>query len=149
MVQKLFVAALLLAVPAFCQEPAAGAKPASKEQVRRLVKALDMEKQIPLAMNAVITQMKTSQSGIPDTFWDSFAKEIDPNQFIDLLGEVYTRHLTSDEIEDVIRFYASPTGKKMAEKQPAIAQDMMAAGMKIGQEMARKVAEKMKAEGLN
>ena len=38
---------------------------------------------------------------------------------------IYEKHFTQDEIKDLIKFYESPTGKKLLETTPEISKDLM------------------------
>lgn len=44
------------------------------------------------------------------------------------MAPVYEKHLTEADLNEVIKFYNSPVGKKLAGKTPAITQESMAAG---------------------
>jgi hypothetical protein len=41
------------------------------------------------------------------------------------LPTIYDKHFTADEISDLVKFYQSPTGKKIIEKTPEISDDIM------------------------
>lgn len=56
---------------------------------------------------------------------------------------IYDKHFTHQEIKDLIRFYESPTGKKMIEKTPVVMKEFMEAMMsKHLPEFKKKMAEK-------
>ena len=54
---------------------------------------------------------------------------------IDKFSVVYMEEFTHDEIKDLLAFYATPTGKKMAEKTMVLAQKGMAIGQAWGIEL--------------
>lgn len=41
------------------------------------------------------------------------------------LVNIYGKHFTHEEIKDLIKFYKSPTGKKLLEKSPEITKELM------------------------
>lgn len=41
------------------------------------------------------------------------------------LVNIYEKHFTHEEIKDLIKFYKSPTGKKLLEKSPEITKELM------------------------
>lgn len=53
---------------------------------------------------------------------------------------------TPAEMEEMIRFFESPVGKKLIENQPGLMQDGMQAGTAYGRMIAPRVMEKMKQE---
>lgn len=75
---------------------------------------------------------------IPDSFWDG----IKPDEFVDLMIPIYTRHLTTEDMRAVIEFYESPAGQKILDKTPAIMEEFMKAGEQWGRELARKWEDK-------
>jgi uncharacterized protein len=49
------------------------------------------------------------------------------DELFDVMIPVYQRHLTHSEIQTIIEFYSSPTGRKMIEEMPAIMSEAMQA----------------------
>lgn len=45
------------------------------------------------------------------------------------LVNIYDKHFTHGEIQDLIEFYESPTGKKILEKNPEITKELMSSMM--------------------
>ncbi|HTZ03298.1 MAG TPA: DUF2059 domain-containing protein [Xanthobacteraceae bacterium] len=62
----------------------------------------------------------------------------------DDVAVIYANNFTVDELHDLAAFYRSPTGQKLVQRQPAIAQQSMVAGQQLGREIARDVVEEMK-----
>ncbi len=59
--------------------------------------------------------------------------------------DIYNRHFTQEEIKDLIRFYETPTGKKLIEKNPEVTKDLMNSMMtKYMPEFQGKLASKLK-----
>jgi hypothetical protein len=58
-----------------------------------------------------------------------------------LLVPIYATHLTRDEIEQLIRFYESPVGRRLTAVQPMISQESMAAGQTWGEAVGRIVGD--------
>lgn len=68
---------------------------------------------------------------------EEFLKELDktfPTLF-KAMSKIYMEEFTHQEIKDILAFYATPTGKKMAEKSGILAQKGMAAGQAWGMEI--------------
>jgi len=49
---------------------------------------------------------------------DKASEYVNYNELIEKLIPVYTKHFTEQEIESLITFYRSTTGKKMIDKTP-------------------------------
>jgi hypothetical protein len=81
---------------------------------------------------------------IAPLFQAEFSKLKD--QLIDDAARLHARAFTKTELEEVLAFWKSPTGQKLATIQPKLNQAMMAIGQKYGEKAAAQVAEKMKAE---
>lgn len=58
----------------------------------------------------------------------------------DMLVPVYKKYMTISDINEMIKFYESPVGKKFAKNNPSIMQE----SMKIGQEWGMKIGQELK-----
>jgi uncharacterized protein len=85
---------------------------------------------------------------VPPTFWDEFQKEIDPNKLTEMCIPPYEKHLSHDDVKELIKFYESPVGQKLVKVQPQIMQECMQIGQKWGEEIGQKVVAKMKEKGI-
>ncbi|MFZ1805726.1 MAG: DUF2059 domain-containing protein, partial [Cyclobacteriaceae bacterium] len=102
---------------------------------------------------AIISQMftmfKQQFSTVDEETWTSFEtefKNVSINELEDLLVPIYQKHMTIEDLKELIKFYETPVGKKFALKTPLIVQESMQVGqqwgMKIGQDFAKKMKEK-------
>jgi hypothetical protein len=57
--------------------------------------------------------------------------------FVDATATLYARHFTADELRQITAFYRGPAGQKFLQVMPAISQESLAMGQKLGQEIAR------------
>jgi hypothetical protein len=57
--------------------------------------------------------------------------------FVDAIAALYARHFTADELRQLTAFYRGPVGQKFLQNMPAISQESLAMGQKLGQEIAR------------
>lgn len=78
-------------------------------------------------------------SNAPESTWDNFKAEIDMNELFELIIPIYVKFYTQEEIQEIIKFYESPIGKKMIEVMP----DMLGERMKAGQEWGRRISERL------
>jgi uncharacterized protein len=60
-------------------------------------------------------------------------------------GEIYAKHFTKKEIDDIAAFYATPTGKKVARMLPALSGEM---GAKMGPLLMTRLPAALKKHGV-
>jgi hypothetical protein len=106
------------------------------------------------AYDAAILQMFTMFSqqypNVPEQFWAEFKEEfikISTDELVVLFAPVYARHLTSKELDDIIAFYQTAAGKKLASSQGAITAESMSVGQDWGAILGEKVLKKLKEKG--
>lgn len=46
-------------------------------------------------------------------------------QLMDLMVPIYAKYYTEEDLDNIIRFYETPSGRRMADAQPKIATDAM------------------------
>lgn len=85
---------------------------------------------------------------VPADFWTDFQKECDSNTFIDMIVPVYEAHFSDDEVKQLIAFYESPIGKKLAAAQPLIVQESMTVGQKWGRQVGQRVMQRLQEKGI-
>ena len=69
------------------------------------------------------------------------------SDLVTMLTPVYQKHLTEKDLEEIISFYNTPVGKKLATSTPMITTESMQVGQKWGMEIGQKVVERMKEKG--
>lgn len=102
------------------------------------------------AIGTMLNQFKNMYPSAPEEIWTEFQKEFSTTSLDDLvsmLAPIYEKHLTENDLKELIKFYESPVGKKLAKESPAIMQESMTAGQSWGMKVAEKVQAKMKEKG--
>ena len=69
-------------------------------------------------------------------------------QFVEAMTQTYARHFSEEELQDVIDFYESPTGKRFQELVPTILQESMAEGRVLGEQVQKRAIDRLKADGV-
>lgn len=98
----------------------------------------------------MITQMfgmfKQQYPDIKPELWSELQGEFlttSLNDLVVMLVPVYQKYMTKDDLEKIIVFYQTPTGKKFATNTPLIMQGSMQVGqqwrLKVGQEFEKKL----------
>lgn len=106
------------------------------------------------AYDAAIFQMfnmyQAQFPDIPEKFWNEFEQEFintSMDELVNLIAPVYSRHLSAEDLDQIIAFYSTPAGKKLASSQGAITTESMAVGQEWGMRLAEKVQKKLKEKG--
>lgn len=80
-------------------------------------------------------------------------KELQPrfNQITDEVALLYAQNFTEQELKDIIKFYKSPTGQKLLQKQPGVIDASMQFAQtwsnKLSDEVIGKIRAQMKKRG--
>jgi hypothetical protein len=129
----------------------AGAAPARatpKQQDIRKLLVLTGSAQLGMqVMSQLMQQFKASRPGVPEKFWEDFMKKVRVDDLIDLIVPIYDKHLQHAEVKDLIKFYETPTGRKLVRVLPLITQESMVAGQRWGMKLGKDVASALKHKG--
>ena len=61
---------------------------------------------------------------------------------VDIYVPIYQKYFTLDELREIVAFYDSPVGRKLAAATPAMTRE----GMEKGQQLGMEIANEMMAE---
>jgi uncharacterized protein len=122
----------LLTAAVLAQQPDT---PATKDDILKLFRVMDTQDQMRQVMQQVIGQMaemnhealKKRPSGVTeddlaqmDREFKEVAKSYPVEQLMEDMVPVYQKHLTKADVDAMIAFYSSPTGKKLLHEMPAM-----------------------------
>jgi hypothetical protein len=120
------VALMAGAASLVAQEVKAPAPPASAPQLRRLLAATGEEKLV----RDMSAEMLTSARGAAEAAAKATGKPVqglsaieaayEPEKLMEIVGSVYASHFSAADVEEMLRFWESPTGKRLAALQPQI-----------------------------
>jgi hypothetical protein len=102
-----------------------------RKAAENLLKEMNMEKQLVASIDQMVDlQVKTNPQLAPfkEVMKKFLNKHMSMNSLKDDMITIYTGAFTEDELNEITKFYKTPTGKKMIEKLP----DLMAKGMQLG-----------------
>ncbi|MGD0304423.1 MAG: DUF2059 domain-containing protein [Candidatus Acidiferrales bacterium] len=134
------LAFLILASVSFAQQNDADA-PASKADIARYFEAMHSRELARQTMNAMLVQMHSmvheQMKTVPNLPADAEArlnKSMDEmiasmpvDDMLDAMVPVYQKHLTKGDVDALVAFYSSPTGKKFLNEMPTITAESMQA----------------------
>ena len=144
-----------LALAAFAAVPA-GAQDAERiDLARQVLVATRAADNVDAMLPSIFTALKPAIVGSNPKAakdWDEIIplmiKEfsVSRDEMIQEIALIYAKSFETDELRQFIAFFKTPAGDKLARSTPAIAQQSMVVGQRIGQQMAVKVSERMKDE---
>jgi hypothetical protein len=144
---KIVVLLCLFSVAALAQtNDAAGSMP-SKGEVLKFMEVLRIRPQLNQYFDGVSKQAKVgaeqgfkrkipnatpAQMAEVDKFAESLFKNMPVDEMVDAMVPIYQNHLTKEDLDGILAFYASPVGQKLQREQPAMMQEAMQVGGEIG-----------------
>ena len=119
--------------------------------LQKMFKAAGSEEIYKSSIKQIISFYKQQYQDTDTTIFVNLEQEFlktSLDELIEMLLPVYQKYLTEEDLNGMIEFYKSPVGKKFAKSIPMITQESMQIGqqwgMKIGQEIMKKLNEKEK-----
>lgn len=141
-----FVLLLLL----FAAQSYAQVDQAYKNKVKLMMQSSGGIEAYDAAISQMFTMYKQQSPEVPEKFWNEFEKEFSStsmDELVSLFAPVYYRHLTAQDLDQIIAFYATPAGKKLSASQPAITAESMSVGQEWGARLGERVLKKLKEKG--
>jgi hypothetical protein len=81
-----------------------------------------------------------------DAFATRFEKHFDPRSLTETVIPIYDKHLSSEDLKELLAYYQSPFGQRMLKVLPEVAHESQLAGFRLGQKAAQEAMEDLKAE---
>lgn len=146
---KLVVILCLFSLAGFAQTNEAANPVPSKDEVLKFLEVLRIRPQLTQYLDGVAKQAKIGaeqgfKSKVPnatpeqlaevDKFAQNLFKDMPVDEMVNAMVPIYQKHLTKEDLDGILAFYASPVGQKLQREQPA----MMAEAMQVGGEIGRR-----------
>ena len=80
---------------------------------------------------------------LPEGFAAKFLEMAKPEQLVEMIVPIYMKHIDTNDLDTLLAFFRTPTGKRWIQAQGPMMKDSMEAGQKWGQELAMKVMEEL------
>lgn len=139
-----FVIVLCFCLPLFGEDQPQPASdvPATKEQIEKLFDIMDIRQQTRLTMDSMQQQMhvltaETIHTRYPEItraqmarltqISDETLKDFPVDAMLEDMVPIYQKHLSQVDVDAMIVFYSSPTGKKLMQQLPQITQEAVQA----------------------
>jgi hypothetical protein len=149
--KKLFCA---VCFAAFCSVFSVNAQTADDEYrslVKEYLQLTNTDKTLEVIIPQLFESSKKMAPEVPDEWWQKaeakFMNKTSIDQFSVGIADIYVKYLTKQELKDVVAFYKTPSGKKIADNTPAISQDCMKWGQSLGMEILMEIIKELKDSG--
>jgi hypothetical protein len=145
------VVTLLFLAPVRAQSPNAGAAAAAKELVDTMKLADQYKAVLPMVFRQLKPSIVQNRPEVDHDFDALAPKLLDAmngrlEELASAMALIYASNFTETELRDLTAFYRTPTGQKLLQKLPIVAQESMAAGKKFGQSAAADLQKQMLEE---
>lgn len=142
---------LLFAISLFCASASFGQVDEDyTKTLRTMFEIAGTEDTYKTLINQMFMMYKSQYPNVEEEIWDEFEDEFmqtSMNDLVQMLAPVYSKHLTKEELLQIIQFYNSPVGKKLAKSTPLITQKSMQIGQEWGIKIGERFSEKLKQKG--
>jgi hypothetical protein len=118
-----------------------------KQDIIKLLDVMDVKAQATQMIDLMLPSMQGMVPGAPAEFWTKFKAGVKMETFVEMLVPIYDKHLSHDDVKNLIKFYESPTGKKFIKVSPAMTQDAFLASQKWGEKLAQDIISELKKDG--
>ncbi|MBO4332597.1 MAG: DUF2059 domain-containing protein [Paludibacteraceae bacterium] len=149
--KKLFCA---VCFAAFCSVFSVNAQTADDEYrslVKEYLQLTNTDKVMERIIPTMFESLKKMAPEVPDEWWQKAEVKMQENFKTDKISsgiaDIYVKYLSKEELKDIVAFYKTPSGRKIAENSPAIHQDCMMWGQKLGMEVASEILKDLKESG--
>lgn len=141
----LIVLALIISTSIFGQTDKKYAK-----TLKEMFKASGTEESYQIVISQMFAMFKQNYSEVESELWDGMEKEFlktSLNELAEMLVPVYSKYLTKEDLEELIKFYRTPIGKKFAKNTPLIMKESMLIGQEWGEKVGQDFMKKMEEKG--
>jgi len=117
--------------------------------IRRLLDLVQPRERINQQMRELVPAMKRIAPHVPEkTIVDVIAElNFDSEMVQRIYVPLYDWHYTGDEIKQLLKFYETPIGERMLRSSTIIEVQAMSRGVSIGQELMKRIEERLKSKG--
>ena len=130
---------LIVSTTAFCQT--------DKEYSETLKKYFEVsgnKATADVALEQMIDIFKPQYPNIKENEWEKIYQDVvqeSMNRFIEMNIPIYQKFLSKSDLEDIIKFYKTPTGQKFAQSNALITKELMTISQQWGIDLSKQLME--------
>jgi hypothetical protein len=132
-------------------QPSSPAKQIDPEKERLIRQVMARTKEAEQAQERIlqaVAGMKLMMPRVAEKFWDKYRQLITIDELRNRLVIVYDKHYSSEELNELLKFYDSPLGKKMSDEVIPILRESMEIAQGLSKRAAQSVSADFQAEEL-
>lgn len=114
-----------------------------ENKIKDLLLLMGTEKNLEMTFSGMIAQYKEIYPDVPREYWDKVGEKRNLTNLVNLIVPIYSKHFEEKEIDDLLTFYKTPTGKKIIAKLPLIMNESMKEGEKWGRDLSEKIGKEL------
>src|SRR5712671_170655 len=140
-------------------QASAAIDPVKEKEIRSLLELIGARDAIQDAASSATEQyrqkmLETSANNdraqvLTNAYFAEFQKKFDADSVTSQLVGIYDKHFTEDEIKDLLEFYGSPLGQKVAAEMPKISREAQLTTRTASNQAARLAWQDLRAEHAN
>lgn len=150
-------ATLGLALPAVVRaqqtagQPVAAPDPANTALARQLLTAMHTDENLVATIEASVSAQRRINAQLPPVFYDSLLARMkrSAHEMTDSIAPLYAQGLSAQQLQEMVRFFQSPTGQAFARQQLAVNPQAAAIGQRWGQRLGADVAKDLVNAGVD
>ncbi|MBK6846754.1 MAG: DUF2059 domain-containing protein [Proteobacteria bacterium] len=129
--------------PTLAKRAAAAPMSAHQRDARKLLELSGAQQMGKQMISQMLGMMRQNATDVPEDFWRTIEKKLDFSALLDELAGLYARHLSHDDVSQLITFFSSPVGRRFVAVQPRVMQDSVAISQKWGQQFMQQVMQEL------
>ena len=141
MKKTVFIIIILISISTFCYGQS------KRDDISKLLSISGTSEIADQMMGVMMTQFQQLFPDIPNMVWARLREKFDVNGLINACIPAYDRHLTHDEVRQLIAFYESPIGRRLVAVTPLINQETMVIGQRWGEQIGQDIVNELIREG--
>jgi hypothetical protein len=125
----------------------AAADAAFREDILKLIATTGEAEAAVKQMSDTLPMLRMQQANLPPQYWDKLQEKFTVDRYAGILVPVYEKHYTNDDIKGLLQFYETDLGRKVAETQPKVMQEVTQASMQLGMQIGMEIMMELQQEG--
>lgn len=118
-------------------------------KIKELLTVMGTTENMKTSYEYVINYYKDAYPDIPADYWKRANKLANYEEIINKIVPIYSKHFSEKEIDDLINFYTTSTGRKIVSEMPSIMKESMEIGEAWGTDLGKRIQEEMEKEFKN
>ncbi len=136
------LACLLAVTPAYAK-----AKDTPEARQAAAIELMELTGAAELGIQAMRNLANSLRGKAPPGFVEKLIEKATKESLTELVLPIYVKHLDLETMKATIKFYKTPAGKRMIEKQGVIQQESMIAGQAWGLRLVKEIQAEVEAAG--